>query len=86
MHGFALVIFDCDGVLVDSEVLSCQCLADVLSQHGLPTTIDEVFDRFLGRSFDAVEAHYRRGAGEAPAAGVSRRPLPPPRSDRSGPR
>jgi HAD superfamily hydrolase (TIGR01509 family) len=63
MHGFALVIFDCDGVLVDSEVLSCQCLADVLSMHGLPTTIDDVFARFLGRSFDVVATHYREARG-----------------------
>lgn len=45
-----LVIFDCDGVLVDSEVISCQAHADVLSLCGYPITADEVFDRFLGRS------------------------------------
>ncbi len=45
-----LVIFDCDGVLVDSEVISCQAHADVLSQCGYPITADQVFDRFLGRS------------------------------------
>ena len=27
-----LIIFDCDGVLVDSEVLSCACLSDVLAR------------------------------------------------------
>ena len=26
-----LIIFDCDGVLVDSEVLSCRCLSEVLA-------------------------------------------------------
>ncbi|GLH77768.1 haloacid dehalogenase [Bradyrhizobium sp. SSBR45G] len=45
-----LVIFDCDGVLVDSEVISCQAHADVLSLCGYPITADQVFDRFLGRS------------------------------------
>ena len=45
-----LVIFDCDGVLVDSEVISCQAHADVLSRCGYPITADQVFDRFLGRS------------------------------------
>ncbi|CCD90103.1 putative Haloacid dehalogenase-like hydrolase; putative Phosphatase [Bradyrhizobium sp. ORS 285] len=45
-----LVIFDCDGVLVDSEVISCQAHADVLSLCGYPITATEVFDRFLGRS------------------------------------
>jgi HAD superfamily hydrolase (TIGR01509 family) len=45
-----LVIFDCDGVLVDSEVISCRVHADVLSQHGYPISADQVFSRFLGRS------------------------------------
>jgi HAD superfamily hydrolase (TIGR01509 family) len=45
-----LVIFDCDGVLVDSEVISCRLHAHVLSRHGYPITTEQVFDRFLGRS------------------------------------
>ena len=47
---FDLVIFDCDGVLVDSEVISCRAHADVLSRHGYPITSEQVFHRFLGRS------------------------------------
>ena len=34
-----LVIFDCDGVLVDSEVISNRVLAEMLSAEGLPTTL-----------------------------------------------
>jgi HAD superfamily hydrolase (TIGR01509 family) len=45
-----LVIFDCDGVLVDSEVISCRAHAETLTRHGYPITADQVFDRFLGRS------------------------------------
>lgn len=45
-----LVIFDCDGVLVDSEVISCGTHAEILSAHGYPITTEQVFDRFLGRS------------------------------------
>ncbi|MDE2377895.1 HAD family hydrolase [Bradyrhizobium sp.] len=45
-----LVIFDCDGVLVDSEVISCRAHAEVLSRHGYPITADEVLHRFLGVS------------------------------------
>ncbi|WP_369720304.1 HAD family hydrolase [Bradyrhizobium sp. LLZ17] len=45
-----LIIFDCDGVLVDSEVISCRAHADVLTKHGYPITSEQVFDRFLGRS------------------------------------
>ena len=47
---FDLVIFDCDGVLVDSEVISCRAHAETLTRHGYPITTDQVFDRFLGRS------------------------------------
>ena len=45
-----LVIFDCDGVLVDSEVISCRAHAETLTRHGYPITSEQVFDRFLGRS------------------------------------
>ena len=59
MSDFDLLIFDCDGVLVDSEVLSCRCLVDVLGRYGVRVGLDEVFDRFLGRSFSVVEEYCR---------------------------
>ncbi len=45
-----LIIFDCDGVLVDSEVISCRAHAEVLTRHGYPMTPDQVLERFLGVS------------------------------------
>jgi HAD superfamily hydrolase (TIGR01509 family) len=45
-----LIIFDCDGVLVDSEVISCRAHAATLTRHGYPITADQVLDRFLGMS------------------------------------
>jgi len=45
-----LVIFDCDGVLVDSEVISCRAHAETLTRHGYPITADQVLERFLGVS------------------------------------
>jgi HAD superfamily hydrolase (TIGR01509 family) len=36
-----LVIFDCDGVLVDSEVIANEVLARMLTREGLPTTLGE---------------------------------------------
>ncbi len=45
-----LVIFDCDGVLVDSELISCRAHADVLTRHGYPITAEQVLQRFLGVS------------------------------------
>jgi HAD superfamily hydrolase (TIGR01509 family) len=47
---FDLLIFDCDGVLVDSEVISCRAHAETLTRHGYPITADEVLNRFLGVS------------------------------------
>jgi HAD superfamily hydrolase (TIGR01509 family) len=38
MRDLQLVIFDCDGVLVDSIVLACDLLAVMLTEEGLPTT------------------------------------------------
>lgn len=47
---FDLIIFDCDGVLVDSEVISCRAHAETLTRHGYPITEQQVLERFLGRS------------------------------------
>jgi HAD superfamily hydrolase (TIGR01509 family) len=45
-----LIIFDCDGVLVDSEVISCRAHAETLTHHGYPITSGQVLNRFLGVS------------------------------------
>jgi HAD superfamily hydrolase (TIGR01509 family) len=49
-----LIIFDCDGVLVDSEVLSCRCLSEILAGYGVDLDPGQVLDLFLGRSVAAV--------------------------------
>ena len=48
--GFELVIFDCDGVLVDSEPIANRVLADRLALAGLGISPDEVMRRFVGRT------------------------------------
>ena len=53
-----LIIFDCDGVLVDSEVLSCRCLSGALAAYGIDLGVDQALDLFLGRSLSAVFEHY----------------------------
>jgi HAD superfamily hydrolase (TIGR01509 family) len=45
-----LVVFDCDGVLVDSEPLAARVGADLLSAAGWAVTPAEVAERFIGRS------------------------------------
>ena len=49
-----LVIFDCDGVLVDSEVLSCSCLSDALAAHGIDLDVQKALELFVGRNVAAV--------------------------------
>ena len=45
-----MVIFDCDGVLVDSERLTHQVVVDMLAEHGVALGFDEAVDRFIGMS------------------------------------
>ena len=48
---FDLIIFDCDGVLVDSERLANQAFANILNKEcGLSLTLDDMFERFVGHS------------------------------------
>jgi len=51
---YDLIIFDCDGVLVDSEVLSCEVVIDCLRRYGVEVDLDTVVDRLLGRSPRAI--------------------------------
>jgi beta-phosphoglucomutase-like phosphatase (HAD superfamily) len=46
----ALVIFDCDGVLVDSERLAVRVEAQLLATLGWPIGEHEILERFVGRS------------------------------------
>jgi HAD superfamily hydrolase (TIGR01509 family) len=46
---FELIIFDCDGVLVDSEIITCRIDARELGRLGFEITADEVAARFAGR-------------------------------------
>lgn len=48
--GIDLIIFDCDGVLVDSEIIANKCFSDYLNAHGIPTTPSEVIEKHVGRS------------------------------------
>jgi HAD superfamily hydrolase (TIGR01509 family) len=45
-----LVIFDCDGVLIDSEMIACRADAALLTELGFPTSVEDVLDRYVGLS------------------------------------
>lgn len=61
-----LIIFDCDGVLVDSEVLSCQCLSDTLAEFGFELSAEQALGLFLGRSTAAISQYYREQGRDIP--------------------
>ena len=43
------LIFDCDGVLIDSEIVVCRIVAEELTRFGYEISTDQVIDRFAGR-------------------------------------
>jgi len=63
-----LVIFDCDGVLVDSEVLFNRVLAAELTACGFPIDAESAIARFTGMSMASLVARVEAELG---------RPLPP---------
>lgn len=64
MRPFDLVIFDCDGVLVDSERLAVRTEAQILAELGWPLPETEIISRFVGRTpahmHREVETHLGR--------------------------
>ncbi|MGP9804993.1 HAD family hydrolase [Paracoccus sp. NSM] len=62
---FDLIIFDCDGVIADSEILSAEVLIDQLAELGITVTAEDVRRDFLGRSFPTVAAGIRARTGRA---------------------
>lgn len=51
-----LIVFDCDGVLIDSEAIACRVDAEVLSGAGIPITAAEVAERFIGTTMSHMLA------------------------------
>ena len=60
-----LVIFDCDGVLIDSELIACAADADALTEIGYPITTEDVIARFAGVPADAMYAAIEADTGRA---------------------
>ncbi len=63
-----LVIFDCDGVLVDSEAIGCRIEAECLQAAGFPITVSELLEDFVGKSAATCYAIFAERFG---------RPVPP---------
>jgi HAD superfamily hydrolase (TIGR01509 family) len=73
MTATELIIFDCDGVLIDSERLVCGLVSDELTALGYPISVDEVIDRYAGRPQREMVAEIEADWGrELPQAFFSR--------------
>jgi len=57
------IIFDFDGVIADSEVLSNTVLAEVVSELGVPTTVEDSYRDYMGKRFHEVIAAIEKAAG-----------------------
>lgn len=64
-----LVIFDCDGVLVDSEPVSVRHDVELLAELGIPMPEAEVIERFVGRSPEVMIAAIEDRLGHRLPAG-----------------
>lgn len=58
-----LVIFDCDGVLVDTEPVANRLLVRVLAEDGFHISYEECRRLFVGRTMEAVMAHVETAIG-----------------------
>jgi HAD superfamily hydrolase (TIGR01509 family) len=54
--GYDLVVFDCDGVLVDSEILVADVEAALLSEAGYELAAEDILERFVGLSYPTMLA------------------------------
>ncbi|MER5727202.1 HAD family hydrolase [Streptomyces sp. NPDC002138] len=63
-----LVIFDCDGVLVDSERIALRLQVALGAELGWPLTADDVIERFIGRSKESICEQIAQRLGEETAA------------------
>ena len=61
-----LVIFDCDGVVVDSEPLTLQLIRDDLAARGLPLDLTKTTDLFMGSTIAGAGAQAREMGADIP--------------------
>jgi HAD superfamily hydrolase (TIGR01509 family) len=66
-----LVIFDCDGVLIDSELIGARVEAVELGRVGMPLAEAEILTRFLGMSAEAMYRALEAEHGRALPAGFA---------------
>ena len=64
MSNYKLIIFDCDGVLVDSEMISAKVIADVIRPLGIDLSVEESYKTFVGGSMAKTLAYVEERIGK----------------------
>lgn len=61
-----LVLFDCDGVLMDSEHISNEIIAENLTRHGLPLAVGDVAQLFVGGTIASLGKQAQKMGADLP--------------------
>ncbi|MDI7861409.1 HAD family hydrolase [Rhizobiaceae bacterium n13] len=62
MSGFDLILFDCDGVLVDSEIIAAEVESKLLTEAGYPISSEEMCIRFAGMTWQNILSQVEKDA------------------------
>ena len=65
------ILFDCDGVLVDSEPLTMRVLRDLLAERGWDMSLKECMQRFVGKATRDEAALIEARTGQPASGGCS---------------
>ncbi|MEM1321336.1 MAG: HAD-IA family hydrolase [Bacteroidota bacterium] len=64
MNPLQLIIFDCDGVLVDSEAISNRLVAELLQELSIPMSTEESLRQFAGTSMEYIRNYIHQLTGQ----------------------
>ena len=74
MSSFELIIFDCDGVLVDSEKIANQVFAKILNEEcGFSLSLEDMFQTFVGHSSNQCMSIIKSMLGKEPPSHLEQR-------------
>lgn len=51
---FEYLFSDCDGVIIDSEIVAASVMARYISSFGIPITVEEYLSRYAGQTFSGI--------------------------------
>ena len=72
---FEAVLFDCDGVLVDSEPITNGVLRDMLAERGWVLTVAECMQQFVGKAVKDEAVLIEQRTGQPVTEAQAMRPL-----------